>query len=178
MKKLKNFIAFIMIFCSMMFIGCGMNDESKIAEKVELSTVEINNVKFKNSDGVKLEQDKNMVTISGNIDSMNDAQKEAFNKSGITHIIAVKFKFDTERTLSKFEMKGNETKVYSDNTGVANYAGSLTEFLDSKDGEDAYVYLVLSANTEEYKLTSTYTDGTVSVLELKITATLATASAE
>lgn len=178
MKIIKKLSSIVMIFCVMLFVACGSNEDSKIAEKVELSTVELNNVEFKNAEGVELKQDKNIITVSGNIDAMTDAQKEVFNKSGITHVVSIKFKFDTEKTLSKFEMKGNETKVYSDNTSVANYTGPLSEFLDSKDSEDAFVYLILSANTEKYTLTSTYTDGSVSAIELKITATLATASAE
>lgn len=180
MKKLKIlFSLMIMIFMSASIVSCGLTgNDKKIAEKVELADVKFEDVDFKNSDAVELKQDDNVVTISGTIDAMSDAQKEAYGKDGITHVVTLKFKFDKEKTLSKFELKGNETKVFSDTTSVENYVGSITDLLDSEDDEDAYANLILLANTSEYKLVSTYTDGTVSSIDVKITATLATATTE
>ena len=186
MKKIKFLLSFVMLFVlSLSFVACGnssgnnnQNSESDVAEKVEFATAKIRDVEFKNSKAASIEQKNNIVTITGILDAMSDSQKEAYNKSGITHAVSLKFKFDKERTLSKFEISGNETKVYSDTKDVANYAGSISDLLDSEDKEDSFAYLVLSANTSEYKLISTYTDGTVSTIKIKITATLATATSE
>ena len=149
-----------------------------MAEKVELSKVTLGEVEFENADTVTLKQDCDDVTVSGKIDAMSESQKNAYGVEGVTHVVGVKFTFDKERTLSKFEIKGNITKVFSDDSTDENYVGSLTSLLDNESGEDAYTYLVLSANTKNYTLKAVYTDDTESVITVKIDATLATASAE
>ena len=50
--------------------------------------------------------------------------------------------------------------------------------LDNEEGEDAFCYLILSANTKEYTLTAKYSDSTESTILLKINARLVTAVAE
>ena len=54
----------------------------------------------------------------------------------------------------------------------------ITELLDNESGEDAFCYLVLSANTKEYEFTAKYTDGVESVFKMKIEATLSSAKSE
>ena len=182
MKIFKSISFMLMaLIVSLQIISCGSgreNNQNGIAEVVELTMAKINEVEFKNSKNVELKQEKNIATVSGIIDAMTNAQKEAFGDESVSHMIVVKLKFDKERTISKFEIKGNKTKVYSDSNSEENYAGKLTDILDNKENEDAYVNLILSANTSTYKFTATYTDGTVSNIDLKITATLAIASAE
>jgi hypothetical protein len=69
-------------------------------------------------------------------------------------------------------------KVFATDKNVEGYVGSISELLDNDPGEDAFCYLVLSANTKEYDISSRYTDGTESVISLKIEATLSSANAE
>ena len=109
---------------------------------------------------------------------MSESQKSAYGVEEVTHVAVVKFVFDKEKTLSSFKIKGNTTKVFSDDNTEDNYVGSLTDLLDSETGEDAYTYLILSANTKDYTLTAKYNDDSESVIKVKITATLANATAE
>ena len=89
-----------------------------------------------------------------------------------------KFVFDKERTIDTFEIKGQLTKVYSTDKNVQNYVGSLSSILDNEDGEDAFCYLILSANIKDYTLTAKYSDSTSSVVKVKIDARLVTAVSE
>lgn len=174
---LKNIVMFALLICiSISCVSCGEKKQS--AEKIELTTAVLGDVEFENSEETEIERDGDTYTISGTIDAMSDSQKIAFGDDDVTHIVALKFTFDTERTISSFKIEGNKIKVYADEDSDENFAGSLTDLLDSSDGEDAYANLILSASTEEYLLTTTYTDETVSTITLKITATLATAEAE
>lgn len=185
MRKILKF-SFILAFAFLItfsLVACGKSGgeggkECSVAEKVELGKTMLGEVEFENSDEVELKQDCGTVTISGTIDAMSDSQKSAYGVEDVTHVAVVKFMFDKERTLSSFEIKGNTTKVFSDDDSKENYAGTLTDLLDNESGEDAFTYLILSANTKEYTLTTVYTDDTESVISLKINATLATATAE
>jgi hypothetical protein len=171
-------LAFSLVSCGNM--GANQNQVSgdSPAEKVELAKTTLSEVEFENAKSVNLNQESNVITVSGTIDAMSASQKNAFGLEDVTHVVVLKFTFDKERTLSSFEIKGKTTKVYSDSEDVENYVGSLSELLDSESSEDAYTYLILSANTETYDLTAKYTDGTTSKIELKVVATLATATAE
>lgn len=182
-KYTKIILSFVFVFAiAFSLVACGgkreNGEECKTAEKITLATVTLGEVEFENAETVKLEQDCDEVVVSGKIDAMSTSQKTAYGVDEITHVFAVKFEFDKERTLKTFEIKGNMTKVYSSDNTVTNYVGSLTDLLDSAEDEDAYAKLILSANTKEYRLTSTYTDGTVSEISIDVTATLAAAEAE
>lgn len=183
MKNLISKISLLvlMICVSFSFVCCGKANraDGKLpAEKVSLAKVMISDVEFENSKSTEIKQEGSKYTISGTIDSMSKSQKIAFGSDEVTHVVALKFTFDKERTISAFEIAGNEVKVYSDDKKVKNYVGSISELLDSEEGEDAYCNLVLSANTKSYRLKSTYSDGTESTIEVEIAATLATAKAE
>ncbi len=185
MKKItKSIVSFAFILLiAFSFVACGNKNKSDdkncdISEKVTLEKVVLGEVEFENAETVKLEQNCDEVKVTGTINAMSDSQKSAYGVEDITHVVALKFKFDDKRTLKTFEIKGNTTKVYSTDNTLENYVGSLTDLLDNESDEDAFCKLILSANTKEYKLKSTYTDGTTSVIELDIEATLATASAE
>lgn len=177
MKIFRNLFMFAIVFLFMFSaVSCGAKKDDKIPEVVELTSAKISDVEFKNSELLEIKQNKNEVIISGVIDSMSSAQKQVFGEESVSYVVVLKFKFDKEKTLSKFEIKGKDIKVFSDDDSVENYSGKLSEFLDSKDNEDAFANLILSASVREYKLTATYTDGESSVIELKITAALATAT--
>lgn len=175
---LALFVGFSLVACGNSSGSSGQSGEDKVAEKVELSKVMFGDVEFENSKETKLSQENNTFKVSGTVDAMSKSQKIKFGDDDVTHVVALKFNFDKERTISTFKIQGDITKVYSDSKDVQNYVGSITELLDSEDGEDAFCYLILSAKTEEYKLVSTYTDGTESSIKLEIVATLATATAE
>lgn len=187
MKKLLKFaMMFTFVFMlSFSLVACGNSNNDKdddkncsVAEKVELGKVTFNEVEFENAETVKLEQECDEVEIKGTIEAMTASQKSAYGVEDVTHVAVVKFTFDKERTLSSFEIKGNTIKVFATDSTVENYTGSLTDLLDNESGEDAYTYLVLSANTKNYELKAKYTDDTESVIKVEIEATLATASAE
>jgi len=182
MKRFNKlaYVCVVAIFavCMVFSSACGKQKCQQTPEKVELTNAMLGEIQFENGDGVKLKTDCNTVTVQGTINVMSDSQKNVYGVDDVTHVVVLKFKFDTERTISKFEIKGNVTKVYADDKNVNGYAGSLSELLDNESGEDAYCNLILSANTSEYILTSTYTDGQVSTVKVKIIATLATTSAE
>lgn len=178
LKFSRIFVVSFAFVCMLFCVACGRQNNCNLAEKVELTSAMLNEVQFENGEDVKLKMDCNTVTIQGKINVMSDSQKNVFGDEDVTHVVVLKFKFDTERTISKFEIKGNKTKVFSDDKNVDNYSGSITELLDSESGEDAYCNLILSANTNQYLLTATYSDGQVSKINVKIVATLATASAE
>ena len=179
MKKLiKNIcFAFAIMLFAVSSVACGAKVKTvkAVAEKVEGGSVVFSEVEFKNADTVKIKQDNKLVVVSGSIEKMTDAQKVVFNKENVTHVVVLKFMFDDERTIESFEIKGDMTKVYSVDESVDNYVGSISSLLDSEAGEDAYTYLILSANTKEYKLKTTYSDETESVLTVKIDATLVSA---
>ena len=179
-KSLKSIFMLVMtIIFSACFVACGTTTENVnkgVSEKIELATATLSDVEFENSDTVKLTKNGNEYTVSGTITAMSDSQVNAFNSSDTTHIVSLKFIFDKEKTISSFKIEGKSKKVFSTDSNVENYAGSITDLLDSEDGEDAYSYLILSANTKEYTLTSTYSDKTTSVIKLKINATLATST--
>lgn len=178
MRKLfKNMLFVLCGVLSICFVACGKS-ETKTAEKVTFAKTVLSEVEFENSDKVKIKQDEDMVTVSGEIEAMSDAQKSAFGVDGVTHVIVIKIVFDDERTIDSFEIKGNVTKVYSTDKTDDNYVGSLSDLLDNKSSEDAYCNLILSANTKEYSLTCKYSDSTTSTIKLKIDANLVTAVAE
>ena len=179
MKTIKTFIAICFLaIIGFVMVACGKTEGCNVKEKVSLATTMLGEVEFDNSENVKLKQDCGEVIISGQIDAMSNAQIAEFGLEDVTHVVVLKFEFDNERTLSCFEIKGATTKVYSTDTSDENYVGSISELLDSEDGEDAYCYLILSANTKEYSLTARYSDESSSEIMLKIDATLVTASAE
>lgn len=185
MKKiLKNLIimSLAVIIC-FGFISCGTktdknNSNNAIAEKIELSKATLDDVDFENAETVKIDKENSTYKVTGTIIAMSKAQKTAFGKDDVTHTIVLKFMFDKEKTISSFEIKGNTTKVYSDNKNIENYVGSITELLDNEEKEDAFCFLILSANTKTYTLTSTYSDKTTSTVKLIIDATLATATTD
>ena len=182
MKKIKNFTVALMVMCiCFCVVACGFTPDEepeKISEKIELSTATLGSVEFKNADTVKLSQDDDEVKVSGTITAMSDAEKSAYGVSEVTHAVTLKLTFDKEKTISSFKIEGDVIKVFSDDKNAENYTGSLTDLLDNEDGDDAFCYLILSANTKSYTLTATYSDKTSSVIKLKIDATLATAVAE
>ena len=102
----------------------------------------------------------------------------AFGIDGVTHMVVLKFLFDDERTIDYFKIQGETTKVYSTNKNDENYVGSISGLLDNESGEDAFCYLILSANTKEYNLTARYTDGVEFVSKITIDATLVAAKDE
>ena len=182
MKKSFKFLSLIVFsfVMALSLVACGKTQkpDNTIAEKVELSKVVLNEVEFTNSDSVKLKQDGDEVEISGTIDAMSDSQISTYGVQDVTHVVGLKVTFDKEKTLKYFKIKGNTTKVFSDNSADENYAGALTDLLDNESGEDAYTNLVLSANTKEYTLTVKYTDESTQEIDVEIKATLATANAE
>ena len=184
---MKNFISkfltlSLLLILSFGFVACGKGSVNSkngaVAEKIELTKSTLGDVEFENSKETKIKQDGNIFTVSGIIDAMSESQKVEFGNDDATHVVSLKFSFDKERTISSFEIKGEVTKVYADSKDVENYVGSISELLDSEEGEDAFCFLILSAKTPDYKLKATYSDGTESTIELKIVATLATAVAE
>lgn len=176
-KILKSIISFAIMLMMLVCVGCGSKDMA-FAEKVTLDKAVLNEIEFENSDKTKIESDESGYKITGEIESMSPAQISSFGMEGVTHVVVLKFKFDEERTIDSFTIKGNVTKVYSTNKDDENYVGSLSNLLDNEDGEDAYCNLILSANTKEYTLISKYSDDTVSEIKLKVEATLVTAKAE
>lgn len=184
MKKIFNGIICLMLLLVVCvgFVGCDKtaseknNDNSqKIAEKIELSSATLGDVEFDNAKTVKLDKSGNTFTVSGTVPAMSKSQILAFGVQDVTHCFVIKLTFDKEKTISTFSIKGNTEKVYSVDSKVNNYVGSISDLLDSEDGEDAFCYLVLAANTEKYEFTATYSDKTTSHITLKVTATLATA---
>ena len=141
MKKATKMFIFIIVsvFISGVICGCSFNNNLtyKLSEKIELKTVVLNEVEFKNADNVSLNQTYDKVVVGGVVDAMTDAEKAVFGVDDVTHVIAVGLTFDKERTLSYFEIKGNNTKVYSTNSEDENYVGNLTDILDNESGEDA-----------------------------------------
>lgn len=183
-KLLKGLTVLSLLFIlAIGFVACGTlsdknNSNKAIAEKLELMQSTLDDVEFENAESVKINEENSIYKVSGTIVAMSKAQKSAFAVSDVTHYVALKFTFDKEKTISSFEIKGSTTKVYSDNKNVANYVGSITELLDNEEKEDSFCYLILSANTKEYTLTSTYSDKTTSTIKIKIDATLATATVD
>ena len=168
---------FLMIMLAFGLVACGSND-CKVKETVTLAKTVLGEVEFENGDKVTLKQECDMVVIGGNIDAMSAAELSEFGVEDVSHVVVLKFMFDKEKTIDSFEIKGGVTKIYSTDETNENYVGSITDLLDNEADEDAFAYLVLSANTKEYTLTSGYTDGTSSVLKVVIEATLASAKAE
>ena len=180
--KLCTFFSVITILC-LGLIACNYTNtdnanSKKLNETIELSSTTLGDVEFENSDTVKLDKNDNEFIVSGSINAMSDSQKIAFGVEEVTHSVSLKLTFDKKKTISSFEIIGNTTKVYSDSKDVENYVGSISDLLDNEDGEDSYCYLVLSANTKDYKFKITYTDHTTNEISLKINATLATAIEE
>lgn len=174
---IKRTFAIFVTIVSICFVACGKS-ETKIAEKITLAKTVLSEVEFENSDKVKLEQESSNVVINGEIEAMSKAQSSAFGVSDVSHVVVIKFMFDDERTIDSFEIKGDVTKVYSTDKTQENFVGLLSELLDNEPSEDAYCNLILSANTKNYTLTCKYTDGTTSVINLKIQADLVTAVGE
>lgn len=178
MKKIiKTILSLSLIFVCLCFVACGAK-KSNIAEKVTLAKTVLGEVEFENSEKVKLKQTDDSCVITGEIEAMSKAQASAYGVQDVTHVVVVKFLFDKERTIDSFEIKGEITKVYSTDKNAKNYVGSISSLLDNEKSEDAFCYLVLSANTKQYTLTSKYSDGTSSVIKINIDATLVTAKAE
>lgn len=178
MKKILKLLSIVFLFIiSFSCVACEKNKVSQ-NEKISLAKTVLGEVEFENSDKVELEQNEDLWIVSGEIESMTAAQKSAFGLDGVTHVVVLKYEFDDERTIDYFKIKGDVTKVYSTDKTVQGYVGSITELLDNESGEDAFCYLVLSANTKEYEFTAKYTDGVESVFKMKIEATLSSAKAE
>lgn len=178
MKNITKYItSVLMIILSIFIVSCGQ-DKLKVGETVSLDKTVLSEVEFENSEKVKLKQMDSEFEISGEIEAMSLSQKSAFGVNDVTHVVVIKFMFDKERTIDTFEIKGDVTKVYSTDKTKENYVGSISGLLDNESGDDAYCYLILSANTKTYTLTSTYTDSTSSKITLNINATLVTASEE
>jgi hypothetical protein len=176
-KMIKSIFVIFLGFVALVCVAC----EKKYVmtkEKISLAKTVLSEVEFENSEKVKLSQQDDEWIVSGEIESMSAAQKNAFGVDDVTHVVVVKFEFDKERTIDYFKIEGETTKVYSSNKDDKNYVGSLTELLDNDSSEDAFCYLILSANTKEYKLVSKYTDDVESEIKLKIEASLVSASAE
>ena len=180
MKSNILYKGFLMLFSAIfmcVLVACGM-EKGSFAESVSLDKTILNEVEFENSDKVKIENMENGYKITGEIEGMSPAQVSAFGDEDVSHVVVVKFMFDKERTIDSFEIKGKVTKVYSTNKDVENYVGKLSDLLDNESSEDAFCYLILSANTKEYTLTSKYTDSTKSEVKLKIEANLVSAQSE
>lgn len=178
MKRIVKtiFSLFMMILC-VGFVACGQS-KTATAEKISLDKTVFGEVEFQNSEKVKLKQTGDTCVISGEIEAMSKPQASVYGVPDVTHVVVVKFMFDKERTIDSFEIKGEVTKVYSTDKNAENYVGSILSLLDNESSGDAFCYLILSANTKEYTLTSTYTDSTTSVITVKIDATLVTAKSE
>ncbi len=183
-KSIKILFSFmLLIITSVLFVACGNktpmnNKKDEISEKISLSTAMLGEVEFANAETVELKQEGETVTISGKIDAMSASQKNAYGVEDITHVVTTKIVFDKERTLKTFKIVGNTTKVYSSDNSEEGYVGSLTDLLDSEEGEDAYCNLILSAQTKSYTLKTIYTDNTERTITVKIEATLASATIE
>ena len=183
-KYLKQILtlSIALMFC-MCLIACGNqnnnnnnNNNTVIAEKIELSTATLDDIEFENDENSKINKEGNTYKVSGTIAAMSESQKTAFGVDDVTHVVSLKFIFDKEKTISTFKIQGETTKVFSVEENVENYVGSITDLLDSEENEDAYCYLILSANTSKYTFTATYSDKTSSIVKLDINATLATAN--
>lgn len=181
MKKI--FLTLSIFLCALAvcfnFAACNKNENSnKSGESVSLAETVIDEISFENSDATKISSDGKTYTISGKIEKMSDAQKNAFGVEDVSHVVCLKFVFDREKTLDNFEIVGAERKVFSTDKSVKNYAGSLSDLLDNNDGEDAYCFLVLSAATKKYDLICNYSDRSSSVVVLNIEASLVSAEEE
>lgn len=174
---LKSIFIVVLGFVSLVCISCGKNViESN--EKITLAKTILGEVEFENNDKVKIDRKEDEWIVSGEIEAMSAAQKYAFGVDGVTHMVVLKFLFDDERTIDYFKIQGETTKVYSTNKNDENYVGSISGLLDNESGEDAFCYLILSANTKEYNLTARYTDGVEFVSKITIDATLVSAKDE
>lgn len=174
---LKRMFCFSLMMIAGLFVACG-NNSNKVAEKITLAKTILSEVEFENSDKVKLKQEENEVKITGEIEAMSDAQKSAYGVSGVTHTVVVKFEFDKEKTIDSFKIEGDVTKVYSTDKNDEFYVGSISSLLDNESSDDAFCYLILSANTKSYTLTASYSDSTKSEIKLTIDANLVTAKTE
>ncbi len=174
---LKSIFIVMLGFVSLVCISCGKNViESN--EKITLAKTVLGEVEFENNDKVKIDKNEDVWVISGEIEAMSPAQKSAFGVDEVTHMVVLKFLFDDERTIDYFKIQGETIKVYSTDKNDENYVGSISSLLDNESGEDAFCYLILSANTKEYNLTARYTDGVEFVSKIKIDATLVSAKDE
>lgn len=181
-KKISIFV--IILISTFGLVACEMtksdnanqNTKNTVAERIELNKATLGDVEFDNAETVKIDKNGNEFIVSGTISAMSESQKLAFGVEDVTHVVVLKYTFDKEKTISSFEIKGKTTKVFSTNKDVENYVGSISDLLDSESGEDAYTYLVLSANTKNYTLKSTYSDKTTSEVKVTINATLATST--
>lgn len=176
-KLYRFFLMTISAVIVCVVVACGAVN-AQFAESIALDKTVLNEVEFENTEKVKIENMEGGYKISGEIEGMSPAQISAFGDEDVTHVVVVKFMFDKERTIDSFEIKGKVTKVYSTDKDAENYVGKLSDLLDNESGEDAFCYLILSANTKEYTLTSKYTDSTESQVKLKIEANLVSAEAE
>lgn len=178
MKRVfKTILSFCLVFVAITFVACGKEEDDK-KEKLSLAKTMLGEIEFENSDKIDLDEEDDVYVLEGEIESMSAAQKSAFGVDGVTHVVVFKFEFDKERTIDYFKIEGETTKVYSTDKSDEYYVGSLTELLDNDSSEDAFCYLILSANTKEYKLVSRYTDDVETEIKLKIKASLVSATAE
>ncbi len=178
-KVIKNFSIFALVFGIAVFsCACSLGGKCEFAEKVELTSAVLSEVEFENADTVTLKQDCENVSIGGSIAAMSQAQKNAYGNSEVGHVVVLKLVFDKERTLDGFEIKGEQTKVFGNDSTVENYVGTLSSILDNESGEDAYVNLILSAATKNYELVAKYTDESTRKINISIEATLVEAAAE
>ncbi len=176
-KFIKSITSLCLVFLLGFLVAC-KTEKMEMTEKLTLASTMIGEVEFENSDKTKLEFEDKEWIVSGEVESMSAAQKSAFGVDTVTHVVVFKFEFDKERTIDYFKIQGDTTKVYSTDKNEENYVGSITELLDSESSEDAFCYLVLSANTKEYNLTARYTDDVENVIKIKIDASLVSASSE
>lgn len=176
-KLLKRIFCLSLMMMVGFFAACGSNS-TKVAEKITLAKTILSEVEFENSEKVKLEQNDDQVKITGEIEAMSDAQKSAYGVNSVTHTVVVKFEFDKEKTIDSFKIKGDVIKVYSTDKNDEFYVGSISSLLDNESSDDAFCYLILSANTNSYVLTASYSDSTESEIKLTIDANLVTAKTE
>ncbi len=176
-KLLKTVISLVLVFISVACVAC-KNKTTAFSEEITLASTVLDEVEFESSKETKIKQADDGWIVTGRIEAMSEAQKSAFGVQGVTHVVVVKFEFDKKRTIDYFKIDGQTTKVYSTDKNEEGYVGSISSLLDSKSEEDAFCYLILSANTKTYELTAKYTDSVESKIKLNIDATLVTASSE
>lgn len=173
MKYVKNLLVLFLGFVLCFSVSCKHNND-KVYEKFELSYAKIDGVEFKNSETIELKQNEKQIVVSGIIDEMTQAEKEVFYDKDATHIFVLKIKFNKDKKLSKFVLNGSDKKVYSNNDKEDGYVGSIDELLDSKENEDEFVNLILSANISKYVFDVVYEDGESIQFELLVKAAIAT----
>lgn len=176
-RVIKTTMILILGFISFMCVACNKKNNN-ISEEITLAKTVLREVEFENSEKVKLNQVDDGFVVDGEIESMSPAQVSAFGVEKVSHVVVFKCLFDKERTIDYFKIKGDTVKVYSTDKNDEGYVGSISNLLDNDASEDAFCYLILSANTKEYEIMSKYTDGVESNFKIKIEATLSETKSE